>query len=329
IESLRSHSNASCMVFCFMMEESNQYGKLLVADEYVVDIVEYFEDKDSQIPHCNSGIIIVESKYLKEALGKISNNNNKNEYYLTDVVKVLESMKRKSLYYVGTKEEFLGVNSQEERDIADKVLQKRIVNQLFTKGVTIYNPETSYFDYNIYIESGVEIEPNVQIKKGARIENGALIRSFSYLEDCKIGKNAIVGPYARVRPKTVLHENVHLGSFVEAKNAEINENSKANHLAYLGDIKIGRNVNIGAGTIVCNYDGFNKYNSEIGDNVFVGSNSCIISPINIGEGSIIGAGSVVAKTVESDSLVIARAEEKHLKNKAKSFRQIKKAKSAK
>lgn len=329
LESGLGQINSSAMVFAFVLDTPNQYGKLNIENGYVTEIIEYFDYKDNPSRHCNSGLMIVKSNILLDYLDKIENNNAKSEYYLTDLVGILSENGHKCEYFVADYEEFCGINSQKERVVADKILQQRIIDNLLNSGVIIFKPETSYFDYDISIEPGVEIEANVHIGKGSNIHSGAKIRSFSYLEDCIIRKNAVVGPFARVRTKSDFGEDVHVGSFVETKNAKLSYKTKANHLSYLGDIEIGKEVNVGAGTIICNYDGINKYQSKVDDNVFIGSNSCIISPINIAAGSIIAAGTVVTKSVEPDTVVIARPDEKHLINKAKLFKESKKPKSAK
>ncbi len=183
-------------------------------------------------------------------------------------------------------------------------------------GVTLIDPKTNYFAADVKIENDVIIHPNVVIGKNTKIKNGAEIKSFSHIEGAQIAENVEIGPFARIRPGSKLENNVKIGNFVEVKKAQIAQDTKINHLSYIGDSNIGQNTNIGAGTITCNYDGYNKFTTNIGENVFIGSNNSLIAPVNIGNNSVIGAGSVVSKDVSDDELAVSRSKQINIKNGA-------------
>jgi bifunctional UDP-N-acetylglucosamine pyrophosphorylase/glucosamine-1-phosphate N-acetyltransferase len=190
-------------------------------------------------------------------------------------------------------------------------------------------PETVFLSYDTILETDCQIEPYVIFGPGVTVRAGAHIRAFSHLEGAEVGRGAIVGPYARLRPGTVLEENVHVGNFVEVKNARLEKGVKANHLSYLGDARVGAGANIGAGTITCNYDGFEKHMTEIGAGAFIGSDTALVAPVKVGDGAIIGAGSVVTKDVAAGALVVTRAEQKEIPGWAEKFRTRKKSAKAK
>ena len=216
--------------------------------------------------------------------------------------------------YVNNKSPILGVNNFKELNDLEKISQELIKSKLISSGVKVLQPETVYIETDVQISKDVIIESNVVIKKGVKIMSGTTIKSFSYLENCFIGKNCSIGPFARLRPETVLQDEVKLGNFVEIKKSKLENKVKVNHLSYLGDSIVGKNTNIGAGTITCNYDGKNKYQSKIGDNCFVGTNSSIIAPVHIGKNSYIAAGSVITKNVPDNYFSISRSKQKNIKN---------------
>ena len=209
--------------------------------------------------------------------------------------------------YVQCKEdECIGINSQLELSIAEKKFQDGFREKLMASGVSIQSPETCFFSFDTIIKGGCVIEPYVVFGKGVKIQSSTLIRSYSYIEGSHIGRHCQIGPFARLRPSTRLSDEVKVGNFVEVKNTILAPKTKANHLAYIGDAKLGTNTNIGAGTIFCNYDGINKHRTVVGDNVFIGSNTSLIAPLKIGDGSIVAAGSAINIDVPSDSLAISR-----------------------
>jgi bifunctional UDP-N-acetylglucosamine pyrophosphorylase/glucosamine-1-phosphate N-acetyltransferase len=205
----------------------------------------------------------------------------------------------------------LGVNSQAQRADAEKIYQNRMRRQMLDQGVMMLDPDSVHFSYDTKIGRDVRIEPNVFFGPGVEIADNVEIRGFSHIEGAKIGAGAQVGPFARLRPGTDLAEKTKVGNFVEVKNANVGAGAKLNHLSYIGDADIGATTNVGAGTITCNYDGINKHRTQIGEGVFVGSNSSLVAPISIGENAYIGSGSVVAQDVPADALAIGRAKQEN------------------
>ena len=235
------------------------------------------------------------------------NKNNQKERFLTDICKIAYNEK-KPFRFINCKEfEVSGINSPKQLIDLDLKLQESIKDKLIKKGVVLISPNTIRIGYNSKIEKGVVIEQNVMIKNGVKIKSGTKILSGTYLEDCNIGENCIIGPHARIRPGTQIHNNVKVGNFVEIKNSKIGNFSSISHLSYIGDSSIGKNVNIGAGTITCNYDGIKKNKTYIADNVFVGSNTSLIAPIKINKNAKIGAGSVITRDIPKNSLALERS----------------------
>jgi bifunctional UDP-N-acetylglucosamine pyrophosphorylase/glucosamine-1-phosphate N-acetyltransferase len=198
---------------------------------------------------------------------------------------------------------------------SEKLLQDKIKKLAIKQGVKLVSSDSIYLSSDTKFGKNITIEPYVVIGKGVKIGNNVKILSFSYIEKTKIGNNVTIGPFARLRPETVLEDNTRIGNFVEIKKSKIGKNSKINHLSYVGDTKLGKNVNIGAGTITCNYNGKNKYKTNILDNVFVGSNTALVAPVEIGKNSIVGAGSTITKNVKANSLVLSRAPQREFKKK--------------
>ena len=243
---------------------------------------------------------------IADLIQKIKNDNAKQEYYLTDIVKIAAESGLSSTYVQCEEDECLGINSQLELSVAERKFQDDFRKKLMASGVSMASPETCFFSYDTKIKSGCVIEPHVVFGTGVEIQRSTIIRSYSYIEGTKIGRHCEIGPFARLRPGTHLFDKVKVGNFVEVKNTTLASNTKANHLSYIGDAKVGANTNVGAGTIFCNYDGKDKHRSVVGDNVFVGSNASLIAPLKIGDASIVAAGSVINRDVPSESLAIAR-----------------------
>ncbi len=292
----------------FQTETKNSYGKFKTAPKKeLIDIIEKNEPGYNSLDSLsNSGILLVQSDIIANLIKKIKNDNAKQEYYLTDIVKVASEHGYSSTYIQCEEEECLGVNSQLDLSIAERKFQDNFRKKLMASGVSMTSPETCFFSYDTKIKSGCVIEPNVFFGTGVEIQSFTIIRSYSYIEGTHVGQYCQIGPFARLRPGTHLFNEVRIGNFVEVKNSTLASNTKANHLSYIGDAKVGTNTNIGAGTIFCNYDGKNKHPTVVGDNVFVGSNTSLIAPLKIGDGSIVAAGSVINRDVPSENLAIAR-----------------------
>ena len=295
-------------------EENNKllsYGRMIVDKntDTLYKIVEFKDLQDSQkdIIIFNSGIVGGDYNVFVELLYKINNNNNQNEYYLTDLAHLANNYKYQCKYILCDKVETLGVNNMQELAIIENIMQNKIRKKMMEDGVHLIDPNTVFFSLDTSIDCDVVIEPNVVFYGLVKISSGTVIKSFSYIEDTIIGHNCSIGPFARLRAGNQIDENCKIGNFVEVKASKLNKEVKASHLSYIGDGIIGSNVNIGAGTIFCNYDGFNKYQSIVEDDVFIGSNSSIVAPVTLGKNSLIAAGSVVTKNVKNNDLFIQRA----------------------
>ena len=303
-------------------ESSNRWGRFITEGDKLEKIIEYKDADESvrKLTLVNAGILAIKGGILENLLSKVNNNNASKEYYLTDIIQIANQENVICKYVVDDDEGILGVNSREELSIAEKVFQNQKRKEFMANGVTLIDPQSVYFSYDTEIGRDVVIEPNVVFLKNVKIGNNINIHSFSYLEDCVLEDGVSVGPFARIRPKTILKANAHIGNFVEIKKSTIGEGTKIGHLTYIGDTTIGNNTNIGAGTITCNYDGFNKFQSNIGNNCFIGSNTVMVSPVKVEDGAMTGAGSIITKNVEKDDIAIARAKQENLKGKAVNYR---------
>jgi bifunctional UDP-N-acetylglucosamine pyrophosphorylase / glucosamine-1-phosphate N-acetyltransferase len=306
-------SDVGLVLLGFECNESNQYGKIILDDNAIpCDILEYKESPAlHQVNHlCNAGIMFVKTLLLKEFLEKLKNNHESNEYYLTDLVNFAYNHKNKykiELIMASTYEEVIGINNKAQLAEAENILQQTLRNELLSNGVILLDPKTVFLNPTVSIAKDVVIHPYVFFGPNVIIETGTTILPFSHLEGVHIKEHCTIGPFARIRPHTIIEMDSRIGNFVELKNATISKNTKASHLSYLGDVTIGENTNIGAGTIFCNYDGRNKHHSTVGQNSFIGSNTAIISPVCIGENVTIGAGSVITQDVPNRHIALSRA----------------------
>ena len=306
-------------ILCFNKEEQNNYGKVVLGTNGLVnEIIEQKELKRKENFYlCNSGIFSIHSSLLQKLMPKINNKNMKKEYYLTDIFKVASNSDIKIKSVITSEKEVQGINDKKDLAMAENEFQENLRAKHLKAGVTMHDPSTVYLSEDTKIGKNVTIHPFVVIGKNVKILNGAEIYSFSHLEDCKIGKSTSIGPYARIRPGTQTNDQTKVGNFVEVKNSIIDTNSKINHLSYVGDSIIGKNVNVGAGTITCNYDGKAKYKTVIKDNAFIGSNSSLVAPLEVGKNAYIGSGSTITKKVKQDSLAVERSVQMEVKNWAK------------
>lgn len=322
----QSKDKADIVVLGFEPENTAEYGRLVVKDKDVVSkIVEFNEasSKEREITICNSGVFAVRGKYLHKLLLAVKNENSKQEYYLTDIVEIAKSEKLVTKYVLADEEELLGVNTRADLAKAEKSFQDKKRKEIMEKGVTLIDPHTVYFNHDTEIECDVIIEPFVVFGPNVTVQSGVTIHSYSHIEGAFIKTGAKVGPFVRLRSGSNIGEKAKIGNFVEVKNTIFGDEAKASHLSYLGDSVVGARSNIGAGTITCNYDGFNKSQTHIGRDVFIGSNSALVAPVAVGEGAIVGAGSVVTKDVETFSLAIARPKQVSYKGWARKFRKKK------
>ena len=288
------------------------YGRIVLNGENFNKIVEYKNatQKEQQIKLANTGIYKIKTELLKKYINKIEKNELSGEFYLTDILEIMKNSGIEvSVINTGEYWPFHGINTMNDLAKAEAIMQQKLRDKFMIAGVKLLDPSSVYFSHDTEIENDVIIEQNVVIECGVKIKSGSVIKAFSYIADCEIMNNVEIGPFARIRGNAKFLDNSSIGNFVEVKGSTIGTNSKAKHLSYIGDSVIGENSNIGAGTITCNYDGVKKYKTTIGNNVFIGSNSTLISPVEIEDDTIIGAGSVINKTVHKNSLAIARSKQ--------------------
>ena len=314
--------NTAVVVLGFRPRNGGEYGRLVFGANGLQAIVEYKDATPEQraIPLCNSGVMAIDGKHLFPLLDKIGNDNAKGEYYLTDIVKLAVSQGLTASYVEADEEELLGVNSRAELAEAEALVQKRLRNKAMATGVTLVDPASVTLNWDTELGQDVTIGPNVVFGEGVKVAANVEIRAFCHLEGVTIASGATIGPFARLRPGAEIGENAHIGNFVEVKKAVIEAGAKVNHLTYIGDARVGAGANVGAGTITCNYDGFGKHFTDIGAGAFVGSNSSLVAPVKIGDGAVIGAGSVITRDVAGDALAVARGTQMELPGWAQKFR---------
>ncbi len=327
LEERRSANNPAVVVLGFTPKDPGQYGRLVLDEAQGLQaIVEWKEasEEERRIPLCNSGVMALDGQGVWELLGQIDNANAKGEFYLTDIVKLARAQGRSCAVVQGEEEELQGVNSRVELAVAESVVQQGLRRRAMDNGATLIAPETVWFSWDTQVGKDVTVWPHVVFGEGVIVEDGVQIKGFCHFDHCHIETLAEIGPYARLRPGAHIGAEAHIGNFVEIKKSVIERQAKVNHLTYIGDARIGRGSNIGAGTITCNYDGFNKWLTDIGEDVFVGSNTSLVAPVKVGDGAMIGAGSVVTKDVESGALAVARGKQVEIVNGATRFRSGKK-----
>lgn len=319
-------------VLTAMLEDATGYGRIIRDDkENISKIIEHKDatSEQRQVKEINSGIYCFNGGVLKYALEQIDNNNAQGEYYVTDVISILKDKGYKvGAYIIENPVEIHGVNSRVQLAFSEKIMRSRINESFMVEGVTIIDPENTYIEDGVEIGFDTVIYPGVTIQGNTRIGNNCIIRSntrivnsiiedcveieSSLIEDSTIDTQSHIGPNAHLRPNSHIGKNVKIGNFVEVKNARVGDNSKAGHLSYIGDATIGENVNIGCGVIFVNYDGRNKFHTNVGDHAFIGSNSNLVAPIDIKDWGYIAAGSTITKDVEEGSLSIARSQQKNI-----------------
>jgi bifunctional UDP-N-acetylglucosamine pyrophosphorylase/glucosamine-1-phosphate N-acetyltransferase len=331
IDRLHAPDAPGCVVLGFRPVDPAAYGRVIAdADGRIARMVE-FKDASAEeraVTLCNSGLMAVRSADLFSLLACVGNDNAAGEYYLPDIVMLAAADGRASAVIETAADEVAGVNSRGELAVVEQSWQHARRAQAMADGATLIAPETVWFAYDTQVGRDVVIEPNVVFGPGVSVADGAVIHGFSHIEGAQIGPRAEVGPFARLRPGAVMGAKSKVGNFVEMKKTVLGDGAKANHLTYLGDANVGAGANIGAGTITCNYDGFFKYQTEIGAGAFIGSNSALVAPVSIGAGAIVGAGSVVTKDVEADALRLVRPPQETKPGWAKRFRETMLAKKA-
>lgn len=301
----------------------NSYGRLIIDQNGLLQKIVEFKDANSQeklITLCNSGVMAVSGNHISDLISQVKNQNAAKEFYLTDIINIANNLHLKCSFIKTNSDEVLGVNSKVELAKVEKIMQQRLRQALMMNGVTLIDPDSVFLAYDTKIESDTIIHPYNMFGSHVRIAKKVEIKSFCHIEGAEIFSGAIIGPYARIRPQTIIAENVKIGNFVEIKKSQLSKGAKINHLSYIGDSEIGESSNIGAGTITCNYDGFEKHQTKIGKNVFIGSNSALVAPLAIADGALIAAGSVITKNVDADDLAIARSKQTNIPSGSKKFR---------
>ena len=317
-------------VLGFEAENPTGYGRLIGTAKAVTDIREELDatPKEKKISRCNSGIIAIDNALLWKLIPKLSNTNAKHEYYLTDLVALAVKAKTKVALSLCDESEVSGVNDRSQLAALEARFQQTARRKAMLGGATLIDPGSVSFSADTILGQDVVIEPHVVFGSQVTIGNTVEILAFSHIEGATIADGARIGPFARLRPGAEIGENAHIGNFVEVKNARIGKGAKANHLSYIGDADVGAGSNIGAGTITCNYDGYEKHRTIIGENVFVGSNTALVAPVNIGAGANIAAGSVITADVPGDALALTRPPMVVKEGWAKRYRAVKSAAKA-
>ena len=327
IEKRRESTTCAAVVLGFEPDDPLEYGRLVTdADGNLTAIVEFADAsaEERAVGLCNSGVMAINGAHLADLIKAVDNKNAKGEYYLTDIVEIAISKGLTCAYVKGEEEELLGVNNRSQLAEAEAIAQARWRVAAMAEGATLIDPDTVWFSHDTKLGRDVVIEPGVFFGPGVTVGDNVRIKAYSHLEGTTIGEAAQIGPFARLRPGAEIASEVKIGNFVEIKKSRIEAGAKVSHLSYIGDARVGAEANIGAGTITCNYDGYDKFKTDIGAGAFIGSNTALVAPVKVGDGAIIGAGSTVSKDVAADALGIERAEEKQKPGWAKRFRDLKK-----
>ncbi|KRR20386.1 bifunctional UDP-N-acetylglucosamine diphosphorylase/glucosamine-1-phosphate N-acetyltransferase GlmU [Bradyrhizobium retamae] len=316
---------AALAVLGFRAADPTGYGRLLLQGDRLMAIREHADatDEERKVTLCNAGVMAFDGARALEILDRIGNANSKGEYYLVDAVAIVREIGLEAVVIETSEDEVRGINNKAQLAEAEAVMQARLRQAALDAGVTLIAPETVYLAADTTFGSDVTIEPFVVIGPGVTIADGAVIHSFSHIVHSSIGKKALVGPFARMRPGTSLGDGAKIGNFVETKASILEAGVKVNHLSYIGDAHVGANSNLGAGTITCNYDGFFKHKTTIGQGAFIGTHSSLVAPVKIGNGAYIGSGSVITKDVPDDAMAVERSPQSNREGGAARYREMK------
>ncbi|MFW2830528.1 bifunctional UDP-N-acetylglucosamine diphosphorylase/glucosamine-1-phosphate N-acetyltransferase GlmU [Sphingomonas sp. ID0503] len=331
LDRLHAEDAPVAVVLGFRPADPLAYGRIIAdTDGRIAEMVEFRDAtaEERAVTLCNSGLIAARAADLWPLLARIGNANAAGEYYLPDVVTLAAAEGRACVVIETEAAEVAGINSRAELAALEAAWQARRRAEAMAAGATLLAPETVWFAHDTIIGRDVTIGQNVVFGPGAAIADDVTIHAFCHIEGATVATGAIVGPYARLRPGAELGEGVHVGNFVEVKKARLGKGAKANHLTYIGDATIGAGSNIGAGTITCNYDGFNKSLTEVGEGAFIGSNTALVAPVKVGDGAITAAGSVITRDVPADALAVARGRQEERPGWAARFREKMRASKA-
>ncbi|MGF9763115.1 bifunctional UDP-N-acetylglucosamine diphosphorylase/glucosamine-1-phosphate N-acetyltransferase GlmU [Microvirga sp. 0TCS3.31] len=299
---------AAVVAMGFEAKDPTGYGRFITSGNELLAIREHRDANEAEraVTLCNGGLMAIRGDLALTLLDRVENRNAKGEYYLTDIVEIARSLGHRTAIAVVSEEEVHGVNDRAQLAAAERMIQDRLRLSAMASGVTLVAPETVFLSHDTKLGQDVVVEPHVVFGPGVVVEDGAVIHSFSHLEGARIASGAGVGPFARLRPGALIGPKAKVGNFVEIKNTDLGAGAKVSHLTYLGDASVGAEANIGAGTITCNYDGFGKYRTEIGEGAFIGSNSSLVAPIRIGNGAFVGSGSVITDDIPDNALGLGR-----------------------
>ncbi len=317
------------VVLGFRPADPGQYGRLVVGGDGTLERIVEFRDASPaqrEIGLCNSGFMAVDGQRLFTWLDRLGNDNAKGEFYLTDLVALARDDGLPCGFVEVAADELLGIDSREDLAAAEALVQGRLRQKAMQGGATLIDPGSVWFSHDTALGRDVVVHPNVVFGPGVSVGDDVEIKAFSHLEGASVAPGAVVGPFARLRQGAQIGPRAKVGNFVEIKNAVLGEGAKASHLSYLGDGEIGAGANIGAGTIFCNYDGYDKARTIVGAGAFIGSNSALVAPVRVGEGAIVAAGSVIGEDVPADALAVARGRQVTKENWAAAFRAGKKTK---
>jgi bifunctional UDP-N-acetylglucosamine pyrophosphorylase/glucosamine-1-phosphate N-acetyltransferase len=314
---------AAVVALGFDAKDPTGYGRFIETHGQLTAIREHRDATAAEraITRCNAGLMALRGDVALTILDRIDSKNAKGEYYLTDAVEIAQSLGLRAVAVTAPEEEVQGVNDRAQLATVERDLQNRLRAAAMASGVTLVAPETVFFSYDTQIGRDTIVEPNVVFGPGVVIDEDVVIHAFSHLEGARIASGATVGPFARLRPGASLGTKAKVGNFVEVKNVDLGAGAKVSHLTYLGDASVGAEVNIGAGTITCNYDGYRKYRTVIGEGAFIGSNSSLVAPVTIGNGAFVGSGSVITDDVPADSLAVARGRQAVKEGWSRDFRE--------
>ncbi len=327
----RTNADPAVVVLGFHPADAAAYGRLILGPDGSLDAIVEANDASLEqlaVGLCNSGVMAIDSARLFGLLDRVGNDNAKGEYYLTDIIHLARGDGVACGFVEGSADELIGINSRADLAVAEAIVQGQLRERAMAGGATLIDPGSVWFSWDTRIGRDVSIGPSVVFAPGVRIGNNVKIAGFCHFEGAVVEDGAVVGPFARLRPGAAIGSDAHVGNFVEIKNASVESGAKVNHLSYIGDARVGAKANIGAGTITCNYDGFFKSHTDIGAGAFIGSNTCLVAPVSIGDGAIIGAGSAIGKDVPANALAVTRGPFTVREKWASGFRQRRAAEKA-
>ncbi|WP_281245119.1 bifunctional UDP-N-acetylglucosamine diphosphorylase/glucosamine-1-phosphate N-acetyltransferase GlmU [Litoreibacter janthinus] len=326
-----ARKTADVVVLGFKADKPGRYGRLITNGASLEKIVEAKDATAEQlaVKLCNSGVIMCQSQTLFELISEVQNNNATGEFYLTDIVGLARERGLTAVAVTCDEAETLGINTREELAAAERTFQTRMRAEAMETGVSLADPDSTFFAYDTVLGRDAMIGPNVVFGPDVTVESGAEIKAFCHLEGCHVSQGSVVGPFARLRPGAELEEGAKVGNFVEIKNATLAEGAKVNHLSYVGDAHVGAGANIGAGTITCNYDGVFKHRTTIGAGAFIGSNTLLIAPVDVGADAMTGSGTVVTEDVPDGDLALSRVRQTNKAGFARKLMQMLRAKKMK